>query len=231
MWRWGRRWCRSRRDTRGKRGYDGVGAARVWRWGRRRAPFRRPRLDLGPIRRLLAGRGPERSCERGWRVARDLLLRTMLGLGPRSSLGRREGGGGMQRGCRARRDTRGKRGYDGVGSGAGAAVVGGTESRAARERRWRMARGLRPAHGVGFGPQIKSGATERERGYRARRDTPVRAGGRLRGKRGYDGSGGGAGGRAPPCAGPGYSLASQRMAPGPMTKSSEPGSWMPPTTP
>ena len=54
-----------------------------------------------------------------------------------------------------------------------------------------------------YGPQIKFGATDPGGGLgggsvrleRWRRDTPVQAGGRLRGKRGYDGGGGGNDGR------------------------------------
>ena len=48
-----------------------------------RVLFRRPKLDLGPIRRLLAARATGRSCERA------------LGLGPKSSLGRRILGAGV----------------------------------------------------------------------------------------------------------------------------------------
>ena len=103
-----------------------------------------------------------------------------------------------------RRDTRGKRGYDGSERGCD----GEGQARVWRWCGWgwwRRGVGARfalvpcgrpdacAAKGVGFGPQIKSGATDfwgvdgGRVGCCSRRDTPVRARGRLRGKRRYDG--------------------------------------------
>ena len=55
----------------------------------RALPFRRPRLDLGPMRRSLAGPSLGVPAHARWGTARDSALRAALGIGPRSSLGRR----------------------------------------------------------------------------------------------------------------------------------------------
>ena len=54
-----------------------------------RPPVRRPKLDLGPIRRPPAARRPEMPCKRRQRSTPPPALRTALGLAPKSSLGRR----------------------------------------------------------------------------------------------------------------------------------------------
>ena len=124
-----------------------------------------------------------------WGVARSSGAAKGVGFGPpvqargrlqiksgvtESSPGRRILGTGV--GCRSRRDTRDKRGYDGVGS-AGVAVgaargrfprqagthptlVGGTSIRRSCRRALGATRSSGVAKGAGFGPQIKSGATD-----------------------------------------------------------------------
>ena len=112
-------------------------------------------------------------CGQALAAARGAGAAKGVGLGPRSSLGRRNGGRGKWGWCCARRDTRGKRGYDGS-KGAGMTdlrVRGGGgggwwewRRGSPADRRWRWLGALVLRRGVGFGPQIKSGATDPEVG-------------------------------------------------------------------
>ena len=198
VWRRGggmRRWCCSRRDTRGKRGYDGKGPIR---WSAT-AQCIEP-----PCERALVGSSERRRCEWGWVWAPN----QVWGDGSWGASGRGRGGVG----CCARRDTRGKRGYDGIG-GAGmtewrrvwrrrGAEVGGGVAEGGGMRRWccsrRDTRGKRGYDGGGGAGMTEWGRVWRRRGAEvgggvtegggmrrwccSRRDT--------RGKRGYDGGGG-----------------------------------------
>ena len=85
-----------------------------------RARIRRPKLDLGPNRRSSAGQRTEMSCKRGWRATPDPRTASGVGFGPQIKFGATDSGAGVGgrsgRLERWRRDTRGKRGYDGVGA-------------------------------------------------------------------------------------------------------------------
>ena len=171
-----------------------------------------PNLIWGPYPTLCAAPRVEWPTNARSQAARGVCAANNRRMGPKSSLGRRKEsakGGWEQFGALVPRSAR----YPRQGAGmtvAGTAVrglgAGHVEIPAARRGydgggvrgwpggaangRWWAARGAGAANGVGFGPQIKFGATDpgasgRRRGGLgccARRDTPVRARGRLRGK-------------------------------------------------
>ena len=154
-------WCWSRRDTRGKRGYDEVGGAGMTRevgvWRRK-----------GAVGRARGGRqGGWRWSRRDTRGKRGYDEVGGAGMTREVGVWRRKGAVGRARGGRqggwrwSRRDTRDKRGYDGVGgagmtrrwgagmTGEGARVcdgvgVGAGMTGKAAVRMWRLVRPLLP---------------------------------------------------------------------------------------
>ena len=109
------------------------------------------------------GMGCRVSCVRGVGAMKG------VGFGPQIKFGATDPGrlgGGV--GCCSRRDTRGKRGYDGGGGGYDGIGVGcrhGVPGGRCVRGGW----GAGAVKGVGFGPQIKFGATDPEAGMTEKR--------------------------------------------------------------